>query len=72
MYSSQPVPLIYSVVHETKNPAALSFLQERDHHTLEVESPEEVADLTRLALKYVPADRLILSSDCGMGREGMS
>ena len=26
----------------------------------------------RRALKHIPAERLILSSDCGMGREGMS
>ncbi|HEY7201835.1 MAG TPA: cobalamin-independent methionine synthase II family protein [Candidatus Dormibacteraeota bacterium] len=43
-----------------------------DHHTLQVERPEEVADLVRRALKGVPPERLILSSDCGMGREGMS
>ena len=43
-----------------------------DHHTLQVESPEQVAALVRRALKLVPPERLILSSDCGMGREGMS
>src|SRR5712692_4329340 len=43
-----------------------------DHHTLQVESPDEVAALVRAALKVIPAERLILSSDCGMGREGMS
>jgi 5-methyltetrahydropteroyltriglutamate--homocysteine methyltransferase len=43
-----------------------------DHHTLQVESPEEVADLVRLALAHIPAERLLLCSDCGMGREGMS
>jgi 5-methyltetrahydropteroyltriglutamate--homocysteine methyltransferase len=43
-----------------------------DHHTLQVESPEEVADVIRAALKHIPAERLVLSSDCGMGREGMS
>ena len=42
-----------------------------DHHTLQVESPEEVADVARAALEHIPAERLILSSDCGMGREGM-
>jgi 5-methyltetrahydropteroyltriglutamate--homocysteine methyltransferase len=42
-----------------------------DHHTLQVESPAEVADLARLALEHIPADRLVLTSDCGMGREGM-
>jgi 5-methyltetrahydropteroyltriglutamate--homocysteine methyltransferase len=43
-----------------------------DHHTLQVESPEEVADLIRLALEHIPAERLVVCSDCGMGREGMS
>ena len=31
-----------------------------------------MADLIRAALKVIPAERLVLSSDCGMGREGMS
>lgn len=43
-----------------------------DHHTLQVERPDDVAALIREALKYIPAERLIISSDCGMGREGMS
>jgi 5-methyltetrahydropteroyltriglutamate--homocysteine methyltransferase len=43
-----------------------------DHHGLQVERPEEIADHIRKALKHIPAERLVLSSDCGMGREGMS
>jgi len=43
-----------------------------DHHGLQVERPEEIADHIRKALKHIPAERLALSSDCGMGREGMS
>jgi 5-methyltetrahydropteroyltriglutamate--homocysteine methyltransferase len=43
-----------------------------DHHTLQVESPTEIAELVRKALKVIPPERLVLSSDCGMGREGMS
>ena len=43
-----------------------------DHHTLQVERPEEVAASIRAALKHIPAERLMVSSDCGMGREGMS
>jgi 5-methyltetrahydropteroyltriglutamate--homocysteine methyltransferase len=42
-----------------------------DHHTLQVERPDETAGLIREALKHIPAERLIISSDCGMGREGM-
>jgi 5-methyltetrahydropteroyltriglutamate--homocysteine methyltransferase len=43
-----------------------------DHHILQVETPDQVADLIRRALKHIPAERLVLSTDCGMGREGMS
>jgi 5-methyltetrahydropteroyltriglutamate--homocysteine methyltransferase len=43
-----------------------------DHHTLQVESPDEVAAQIRTALKYISSERLVISSDCGMGREGMS
>jgi 5-methyltetrahydropteroyltriglutamate--homocysteine methyltransferase len=43
-----------------------------DHHTLQVETPEQVAALVRKALEHIPAERLVLGSDCGMGREGMS
>jgi 5-methyltetrahydropteroyltriglutamate--homocysteine methyltransferase len=43
-----------------------------DHHTLQVEQPEQVADQIRAALKHIPAERLVISTDCGMGREGMS
>lgn len=42
------------------------------HRTLQVESPEEVARMVREALKHIPPERLILSSDCGFGREGVS
>ena len=43
-----------------------------DHHTLQVERPDQVAAIIREALKHIPPERLIISSDCGMGREGMS
>ncbi len=42
------------------------------HRTLQVERPEEVAQLIRLALRYIEPERLILSSDCGFGRQSMS
>jgi len=43
-----------------------------DHHTLQVENPDDVAAAIRNALKWIPPERLVISSDCGMGREGMS
>jgi 5-methyltetrahydropteroyltriglutamate--homocysteine methyltransferase len=42
------------------------------HRELQVERPEGVADLIRRALKFIEPERLILSSDCGFGRQGMS
>jgi len=43
-----------------------------DHRNLQVERPEQVADLVRRALRHIPVERLAVSSDCGFGREGMS
>ena len=40
------------------------------HRKLQVESAEEVADTIRAALKYIPPEQLIISSDCGFGRQG--
>jgi 5-methyltetrahydropteroyltriglutamate--homocysteine methyltransferase len=42
-----------------------------DHHTLQVEHPDQIAGLIREALKHIRPERLVISSDCGMGREGM-
>jgi 5-methyltetrahydropteroyltriglutamate--homocysteine methyltransferase len=39
---------------------------------LQVERPEEIADLIRKALKFIEPERLILTSDCGFGRQSMS
>jgi 5-methyltetrahydropteroyltriglutamate--homocysteine methyltransferase len=39
---------------------------------LQVERPEEIADLIRRAIKHIEPERLILTSDCGFGRQGMS
>ena len=42
------------------------------HTNTNVEPPEVVAGVIRKALKIVPPERLIVSSDCGFGREGLS
>ena len=42
-----------------------------DHHTLQIERRDQVADIIRAALKHISAERVVISSDCGMGREGM-
>jgi 5-methyltetrahydropteroyltriglutamate--homocysteine methyltransferase len=43
-----------------------------DHTRTTVETPEMVASTIRRALEYVPAERLIITADCGFGREGLS
>jgi 5-methyltetrahydropteroyltriglutamate--homocysteine methyltransferase len=42
------------------------------HRTLQIERPEDVAGLIRRAIKHIEPERLILSSDCGFGRQSMS
>ena len=42
------------------------------HTNTVVEPPDAVADLIRRALEHIPPERLIISTDCGFGREGLS
>lgn len=42
------------------------------HTNTTVEPPEVVADLIRKALRTIPPDRLVITTDCGFGREGLS
>ena len=43
-----------------------------NHTVTTVEPPQMIADLIRRALEYVPPERLIVTADCGFGREGLS
>src|SRR5579871_6092075 len=40
------------------------------HRALQADRPEDVAGEIRKALLYIPAEKLIVSSDCGFGRQG--
>ena len=40
------------------------------HRSLQVERPEEVAASIRQALQHIAPEQLIVSSDCGFGRQG--
>ena len=42
-----------------------------NHTSTIVERPTEVAALIRKALEHIPPERLIISTDCGFGREGL-
>ena len=43
-----------------------------NHTMTTVEPPHLIANLIRKALEYVPPERLIITADCGFGREGLS
>jgi 5-methyltetrahydropteroyltriglutamate--homocysteine methyltransferase len=43
-----------------------------NHCNTVVEPAEHVADLIRKALEYIPPERLVITTDCGFGREGLS
>ncbi len=55
--------------HKTSKKIAIGVV---NHTATTVEPPELVANLIRKALEYVAPERLIISSDCGFGREGLS
>jgi 5-methyltetrahydropteroyltriglutamate--homocysteine methyltransferase len=40
------------------------------HRTLQVDRPEDVAATVRQALEHIAPEQLIVSSDCGFGRQG--
>ena len=43
-----------------------------DHHAFQIERADQPANLIHEALRHIPPERLVISSDCGMGREVMS
>jgi len=43
-----------------------------NHCNTVVEPAEHVAALIRRALEYIPKEQLVISTDCGFGREGLS
>jgi 5-methyltetrahydropteroyltriglutamate--homocysteine methyltransferase len=55
--------------HKTSKKIAIGVI---NHTATTVEPPELVAKLIRKALEFVPPERLIISADCGFGREGLS
>jgi 5-methyltetrahydropteroyltriglutamate--homocysteine methyltransferase len=63
-----PLPLFAPYKGSMKKKVAVGFVS---HRTVQVESPEEVAEDVRTALQYIDPENLVLSSDCGFGRQGV-
>ena len=53
--------------YPTKKKIAIGVI---DHVSCQVESPKQVARLIREATRYIDPGRLMITSDCGFGREG--
>lgn len=63
------VPLLKPHVDSMKKKVAVGVVS---HRTLQADFPEVVADRIRRALEIIPADKLVLSTDCGFGRQGFN
>ncbi len=64
-----PLALFKPYKGSLRKKVAVGFIS---HRTLQVETPEEVAADVRKALEVIDAEHLVLSSDCGFGRQGVS
>jgi len=64
----RPLELFAPYKDNLQKKVAVGFIS---HRTLHVESPEEVATDVRRALEYIDPEHLVLSSDCGFGRQGV-
>ena len=63
-----PLPLFEPYKGKLTKKIAVGFIS---HRALQVETAAEVAEDVRHALKYIDAEHLALSSDCGFGRQGV-
>jgi 5-methyltetrahydropteroyltriglutamate--homocysteine methyltransferase len=61
------VDLFEPLKHDLKKKVCIGAVS---HRSLQADRPEDVAGEIRKALKYIPAERLVVSSDCGFGRQG--
>jgi len=61
------LPLFEPFKHDLKKKICIGAVS---HRTLQADRPEEVADEIRKAMRYISPERLIVSSDCGFGRQG--
>ena len=63
------LPLFKSYKNSLKKKIAVGVIS---HRTLQADFPQVIADRVRRCLECIPADKLILSTDCGFGRQGFN
>jgi 5-methyltetrahydropteroyltriglutamate--homocysteine methyltransferase len=64
----KPLALFEPYKGKLTKKVAVGFIS---HRTLQVESAESIAADIRHALEYIDPEHLVLSSDCGFGRQGV-
>ncbi len=65
--NQKDIELLEPLKHDLKKKICVRAVS---HRTLQAGRPEDVAEEIRKALKCIPPERLIVSSDCGFGRQG--
>jgi 5-methyltetrahydropteroyltriglutamate--homocysteine methyltransferase len=65
--SFQDIELFAPFKNDLKKKIAIGAVS---HRTLQADRPEDVAAEIRRALGHIPPERLVVSSDCGFGRQG--
>ncbi|HXY86131.1 MAG TPA: cobalamin-independent methionine synthase II family protein [Gaiellaceae bacterium] len=64
----RPLALFEAYKGNLPKKVAVGFIS---HRTLQVETPESIAADVRRALEVIDPEHLVLSSDCGFGRQGV-
>jgi len=65
--SMRDIELFEPLKHDLKKKIAIGAVS---HRSLQADTPQDVACEIRKALRYIPPERLVVSSDCGFGRQG--
>jgi len=63
------LPLFKPFKNRLKKKIAVGVIS---HRTLQADFPNVVAERVRRCLECIPADKLVLSTDCGFGRQGFN
>lgn len=63
------IPLFKRYKNRLKKKIAVGVVS---HRTLQADFPDVIAKRIRRCLEHIPADKLILSTDCGFGRQGFN
>ncbi len=67
--NQKDLPHFEPLKHELEKKIAIGAVS---HRSLQADTPEDVANEIRSALEYIPPEKLVVTSDCGFGRQGFN